>query len=109
MKELGPGALPEDLFNEERPLTQAVIHKRSKLQAETGKMSAGGTRREEEAKTEKARFRKEVTTAEAKRGGIRGRRIKINILDSWGDIFYVGLAGIELYDERMQEIPLDIS
>jgi len=31
-------------------------------------------------------------------GGIKGRVIELNITESWGDLFYVGLNGIEVYD-----------
>jgi len=33
-----------------------------------------------------------------KTGGIKGRVIELNITESWGDLFYVGLNGIEVYD-----------
>ena len=33
-----------------------------------------------------------------KTGGMKGRNIEINITESWGDLFYVGLNGIEIYD-----------
>lgn len=33
----------------------------------------------------------------------------MNILESWGDLFYVGLNGIEVLDEKGFPIPIDIS
>jgi len=31
---------------------------------------------------------------------IRGKIIEMNIIETWGDLFYVGLTGIEVLDER---------
>jgi Domain of unknown function (DUF4457) len=31
-------------------------------------------------------------------GGLSGRVIEINITETWGDLFYVGLTGIEILD-----------
>lgn len=38
----------------------------------------------------------------------QGRRLKIEILSNWGDPFYVGLNGIELFDERGQIIDVSV-
>ena len=36
------------------------------------------------------------------------RTIEINITETWGDIFYAGLNGLEVLDQNMQPIPIDI-
>ena len=40
---------------------------------------------------------------------MKGRNIEINITESWGDLFYVGLNGIEIYDINQEKINIDIS
>ena len=46
--------------------------------------------------------------AMVKRGGaVRGRRIMLRILSTWGDRHYVGLSGVELYDEQGELLVLD--
>jgi hypothetical protein len=40
---------------------------------------------------------------------MKGKNIEINITESWGDLFYVGLNGIEIYDINQEKINLDIS
>lgn len=40
-----------------------------------------------------------VAQAASKGTGLKGRVLEINILETWGDLFYVGLTGIELLDE----------
>ena len=37
---------------------------------------------------------------------LMGRQFEFNIIDSWGDIYYVGLTGIAFYDERGLQIVL---
>jgi hypothetical protein len=32
--------------------------------------------------------------------GVKGRLIEFNITESWGDLFYVGLNGIEIIGEN---------
>lgn len=34
--------------------------------------------------------------------------IEMNILETWGDLFYVGLNGIEVTDERGMPVPISI-
>lgn len=36
----------------------------------------------------------------------RGRTLRIEILSTWGDLYYVGLTGVELFDERGRMLPL---
>jgi protein JBTS26 len=38
---------------------------------------------------------------------VRGRKIEMDISESWGDMFYVGLNGIELIDDAGELIPVD--
>jgi hypothetical protein len=33
-------------------------------------------------------------------GFVKGRVIELNILDTWGDLFYVGLTGLEVIDDK---------
>jgi hypothetical protein len=45
----------------------------------------------------------------AKETGLRGRVIEIHITETWGDLFYVGLTGIEVYDNQGKLIPVNVS
>eukprot|EP01022_Parablepharisma_sp_SALTPOND_P020436 TRINITY_DN372_c0_g1_i1.p1 TRINITY_DN372_c0_g1~~TRINITY_DN372_c0_g1_i1.p1 ORF type:complete len:1264 (-),score=175.40 TRINITY_DN372_c0_g1_i1:6620-10411(-) len=38
-----------------------------------------------------------------------GSSLIINILETWGDMFYVGLTGLEIYNDKSEKIALDIS
>lgn len=40
--------------------------------------------------------------------GIKGRVVEFNITESWGDLFYVGLNGIEIFDANQEKVSLDI-
>ena len=40
--------------------------------------------------------------------GIRGRVLEMNIVETWGDHFYVGLTGLEVLDEKDQVIPIKL-
>lgn len=40
---------------------------------------------------------------------IKGRKLFINIKESWGDLFYVGLNGIEVLDENGKPILITVS
>ena len=51
-----------------------------------------------------------VASAGAKRTDIvKGRVIEMNILESWGDLFYVGLNGLEVLDEKGFPIHISMS
>ena len=39
---------------------------------------------------------------------VKGRKIELDISESWGDMFYVGLNGIEVLDENGAVIPIDL-
>jgi len=39
---------------------------------------------------------------------LRGQVIFLNIKQSWGDLFYVGLNGLEVLDERGLPIPITV-
>ncbi len=47
---------------------------------------------EEKALKEKSKKMKKV--------GVRVRELKIQLEGTWGDNFYVGLSGLEVYDEQ---------
>ena len=38
---------------------------------------------------------------------VKGKILTINIIESWGDLFYVGLTGLEVWDDRGN--PLNIT
>ena len=35
-----------------------------------------------------------------------GRRLQLDILSTWGDVYYVGLTGIEVFDEQGELLPI---
>ena len=35
-----------------------------------------------------------------------GRRLTIDILSTWGDVYYAGLTGVELFDGDGRPVPL---
>ena len=37
----------------------------------------------------------------------RGRELLLNVLSTWGDPHYVGLAGFEVFDERGELVPVE--
>jgi hypothetical protein len=40
---------------------------------------------------------------------LKGRVLEINITDTWGDLFYVGLTGLEVLDSDGKPILINIS
>ena len=54
-------------------------------------------------------FQPIVKKKETKVGGIKGRVLDFNITESWGDLFYVGLNGLEIYDIDGNQIEVDTS
>ena len=36
----------------------------------------------------------------------QGKKLEINILETWGDMNYLGLTGIEIFDEQGQPIEI---
>ena len=40
--------------------------------------------------------------------GVRGQVLFLNITQSWGDLFYVGLNGLEVLDEYGNQIPITV-
>ncbi len=40
---------------------------------------------------------------------IKGRVIELNITETWGDLFYVGLNGLEVLGEAGVKIPINVS
>ena len=43
-----------------------------------------------------------------KKQGVKGQVIFLNITDSWGDLFYVGLNGLQVLDEHGRPIPISV-
>ncbi len=93
------GGLPSSLVpNIQRPPTQAIVQpsnslakrlaERKKLDEELQALRA----MEEKALKEKSKKMKKV--------GVRVRELKIQLEGTWGDNFYVGLSGLEVYDEQ---------
>lgn len=54
-------------------------------------------------------FKPKLIRKEKASKGVKGRLIEINILQSWGDLFYVGLNGIEVFDPNGNKIELSMS
>lgn len=46
--------------------------------------------------------------SQIKSKGIKGRIIELNISESWGDLFYVGLNGLEIIDVNGLPVKIDI-
>ena len=40
---------------------------------------------------------------------VKCKRLVINLIQTWGDNFYIGLTGIEFYDEEWKPIPLKLA
>jgi len=40
---------------------------------------------------------------------VYGSVVEVNILETWGDLYYVGLTGIELYNEKNQKISFKVT
>ena len=79
----------------ERPLTAAITKNSIKAQIE--------------AKDKELAL---LQASELKKGVIKqsvyGSAIEICILDTWGDLFYTGLTGLYIYNEKGEEIELDV-
>lgn len=41
--------------------------------------------------------------------GLKGKILEMHITETWGDLFYVGLTGIEIYDSDGKQIPINLS
>eukprot|EP00347_Sterkiella_histriomuscorum_P022411 403338590 len=113
-------------FNDERPMTATKkfstteiqeIQRQLKQQKPTSifderpQTSAIITSDQEEAKQKPSSLRDRFDTKHQELSAhvrqmagisqpIKGRMIEINIIESWGDLFYVGLTGIEIWDEN---------
>lgn len=44
--------------------------------------------------------------AQVQTKGLKGRVLEFNITETWGDLFYVGLTGIEVLDTDGRVIPI---
>ena len=43
-----------------------------------------------------------------KRDGVKGRVVEIIITESWGDLFYVGLNGIQIFDSNSNQLQIEL-
>jgi protein JBTS26 len=47
-----------------------------------------------------------MTKERARNVSVQGKCVRIDILESWGDMFYIGLTGIEVLDATLSPIPV---
>jgi hypothetical protein len=40
---------------------------------------------------------------------LKGKILELNITETWGDLFYVGLTGLEVLDSNNRPIPLSLN
>eukprot|EP01028_Stygiella_incarcerata_P008400 TRINITY_DN3655_c0_g1_i1.p1 TRINITY_DN3655_c0_g1~~TRINITY_DN3655_c0_g1_i1.p1 ORF type:complete len:691 (+),score=231.47 TRINITY_DN3655_c0_g1_i1:132-2204(+) len=89
----------------ERPFTSAsrpVLYQRNEVARQL----------EEETKTSSSSMIGECTQSpkmtkeRAKNVSVHGKSIRIDILESWGDMFYIGLTGIEVLDATLNPVPI---
>lgn len=98
--QLGAFGKPTTVFDE-RPQTKAV----RRLTAPD--FSEEDNKPNLELDDFKPQLRKREIKATA--SSVKGRIIELNILESWGDMFYVGLNGLQVLDGNGNEVPLDVS
>lgn len=93
---------PTSLFDE-RPQTSAIVQ--SQRIGENPNERVPQTHRIGQTKATQLQS---VEEEDSKKQGVKGQVIFINITDSWGDLFYVGLNGLQVLDERGRPIPISV-
>ena len=91
---------PTSLFDA-RPQTSALGQRSERIGDEVTNVNV----RETEPKKEVKEYKKEQNS---KGKLVKGRTLQINIKESWGDLFYVGLNGLQVLDENGQPIKITV-
>lgn len=91
---------PTSMFDE-RPKTKAI--RREPLQLHQDHFDLADNEPNFDLDDFKPVIKKKAPT---RSGGMKGRVIELNITESWGDLFYVGLNGIEIYDVNQEKITI---
>ena len=97
---------PTSLFDE-RPQTSAIVNK--KPSQRLGEPQIIDADYEEEVVGKSKQNKVAIGKNVQRRQVMTGQIIFLNILETWGDLFYVGLNGIEVLDEFEGSIPLTCS
>lgn len=97
---------PTSMFDE-RPQTKAIRRKNPPPMRGGDDFNDDGPNYALEDYKPKVIQKKQVAS-KRRSAGIKGRVIELNVTESWGDLFYVGLNGIEVYDVDSKKVELDI-
>lgn len=91
----GLNAHPTSLFDE-RPQTKAI----RRPPPTNDEWGAAADNNDNAPNFEVEDFQPQIIKKKEKKasGGVKGRVIEFNITESWGDLFYVGLNGLEVFD-----------
>jgi len=87
----------------ERPLTTAMTGAKLSMKEQLAQKDR------ELANLQIEEEKKKLEAKNAKHTAAYGSVIMLNIVETWGDLFYVGLTGIELYNERNEKIQIEIA